>query len=249
MKIRPNVPIAVQAANMLRERLRQDFADGGRLPGEHEIADEMGISRGTVRQALAILEQEGVILRQQGSGTFANPHALQINARVDAAYEFTQLIEASGFESAVDTVEARRDAAPPELGARLGIEAGDPILFIRKVFSASGQRAIYVTENVPIRLIREPYDEAELRNPIFDFINQRCHTRVRYIISGIIPTVANEELAHLLDIQAGSAVLCFDEVFYNMRNKPLGQASVYFRDPLIRFHALRRMTHPSSGNE
>jgi GntR family transcriptional regulator len=245
MKIRPNVPIAVQAANMLRERLRQDFADGGRLPGEHEIAAELGISRGTVRQALNILEQEGVVLRQQGSGTYANPHALQINTRVDAAYEFTQLIEASGFESAVHTVEVSRTQATPELAARLALEPGAPLLYIRKVFSASGQRAIYVAENVPISLIREPYDDSELTNPIFEFISQRCHARVRYIISGIIPTVVDSELAQLLDISAGSAALCFDEVFYNSRNKPLGQASVYFRDPLIRFHALRRMTHPS----
>jgi GntR family transcriptional regulator len=247
MRIRPNIPIAVQAANMLRERLRQDFADGGRLPGEHEIASELGISRGTVRQALAILEQEGVVLRQQGSGTYANPHALHINSRVDAAYEFTQLIEASGFESAVHTVEVSRSVASPELAARLDIEPGAPLLYIRKVFSASGQRAIYVAEHVPVSLVRERYEDSELSNPIFEFISQRCHARVRYIVSAIVPAVADAELSQLLDIDVGSALLCFDEVFYSSRNKPLGQASVHFRHPLIRFHALRRMTHPSAG--
>ena len=99
MRIKPNVPMAVQAAELLRNRLRRDYVNGGRLPGENVIASELGVSRGTVRQALAILEREGVILRQQGTGTFANPNVLGINAGVDMAYEFTQLIEAASSAS------------------------------------------------------------------------------------------------------------------------------------------------------
>ena len=53
IRTRPNVPIAIQVANRLRGQLRRDFAGGGRLPSEILIAAELGVSRGTVRQALA----------------------------------------------------------------------------------------------------------------------------------------------------------------------------------------------------
>lgn len=242
MRIKPNVPMAVQAAELLRQRLRKDYVDGGRLPGENVIASELGVSRGTVRQALAILEREGVILRQQGTGTFANPNVLRINARVDMAYEFTQLIEASGFEAAIDTVEVRRETATPEFSQRLGLPEGAPILTIRKIFLASGQRAIYVIEQLPIQIIQEQYDEAELTHPIFDFLRDRCHQRVDYIVSEITPYVADVELGQLLGIQSGQAVLKFTEVFYSSTNSALVLATVHFRDPLIRFHALRQLT-------
>ena len=59
----------------LFERLKGDilrgvYANGQKLAGENEMAEEWGMSRQTVRQALALLEQEGLIERRQGSGTF-----------------------------------------------------------------------------------------------------------------------------------------------------------------------------------
>lgn len=242
MRIKPNVPMAVQAAELLRNRLRRDYVNGGRLPGENVIASELGVSRGTIRQALAILEREGVILRQQGTGTFANPNVLGINARVDMAYEFTQLIEAAGFEAAIDTVEVRREAASADLAQRLGLTTGDPVLTIHKIFLASGQRAIYVVEQLPTALVQSEYAESELTHPIFDFLDQRCHQRVDYIVSEIVPCVADQGLAEYLGIEPGQPILKFSEVFYSTSNAPLVLATVYFRDPLIRFHALRQLT-------
>lgn len=53
-----------------REILRGAYQRGQRLPGENEMAQEYGMSRQTVRQALSLLEQEDLIERRQGSGTY-----------------------------------------------------------------------------------------------------------------------------------------------------------------------------------
>lgn len=234
--------MAVQVAHILRKRLRESYSEGGRLPGEHEIASELGVSRGTVRQALSVLQQEGVITRQQGSGTYANPHVLQISARIDTAYEFSQLIESAGFEAKIDAVKVQCEPAGEEAAARLGLETGDPFLVAHKVFLASGQPAIYVIEQLPVALIKADYAEAELAEPIFQFLASRCHVNVEYILSEIIPALAEGPLVGLLQLAAGQPVLKFVEVFYSSSNKPLALATIYFRDPLIRFHALRKMS-------
>lgn len=63
----------VQLFDKLKEDILQGvYQDGQRLPGENEMADGFGISRQTVRQALALLEQEGYIQRRQGSGTYVH---------------------------------------------------------------------------------------------------------------------------------------------------------------------------------
>jgi DNA-binding GntR family transcriptional regulator len=80
MRLRPNVPFAVQVANQLRGQLRREYAEGGRLPSETALAAKMRVSRGTMRQALAILQHEGRISRRQGLGTFANPRVLGITS-------------------------------------------------------------------------------------------------------------------------------------------------------------------------
>ena len=240
-RIRPNVPMAVRAANTVRRWLREDYAAGGRLPGENEIAVQLGISRGTVRQALAILQQEGVITRQQGSGTYANPRVLGIPARVDFAYEFGQLIELSGLTATIRTLEVRSDHAEADTARRLSLDEGAPTLALRKLFLADGQPAIYVREVLPVALIQEAYAPEELEATIFRFIERRCHTQVDYILSELVPTVAAADVAELLAVPPGSPQLQFVEVFYNQRNQPLVLAVIDFRDPLIRFHALRKM--------
>ena len=233
--------MAVRAANMVRRWLREDYADGGRLPGENDIAERLGISRGTVRQALAILQQEGVITRQQGSGTYANPRVLGIPARVDFAYEFGQLIEVAGLKADIRTLEVVPGEADADTARRLSVEPGAPTLRLRKLFLADGQPAIYVREVLPTARIQEPYDLSELGETIFRFIERRCHTQVDYILSELVPSVAEAEVAEQLAVPAGSPQLRFVEVFFTARNEPLVLATVDFRDPLIRFHALRKM--------
>jgi GntR family transcriptional regulator len=166
---------------------------------------------------------------------------LGIPARIDFAYEFGQLIEASGLRADLRTLEVRLGTADADAARRLSLEPGDPVLVNRKVFLADGQPAIYGHELLPTALILEPYQAAELEAPIFRFIEQRCHTSVDYILSELIPALAPAEVASLLDVPAGSPLLQFVEVLYSPRNQPLVLASIYFRDPLIRFHALRKM--------
>jgi GntR family transcriptional regulator len=242
MRLKPNVPMANQAAHILRRRLRQDYADGGRLPGENELAEELGVSRGTVRQALAILEHEGVIYRQQGSGTFANPNVLRIDLRVDTAYEFSELIESAGFDASIKTLDIKREPAQADVARRLNLQPHTMMLTDRKIFMADGQPAIYVIETVPVALAREPFEDTELAQPIFEFFAKRCHAPVDYIVSEIIPHSADTTTTELLKVPLGKALLQFIEVFYGAANEPLGLATIVYNDGYLRFHALRKMS-------
>ena len=242
IRARPNVPIAIQAANHLRGLLRREFADGGRLPSEILIAAELGISRGTVRQALAILQHEGLISRQQGRGTFVTPNVRSIPARIDFAYEFAELITASGFVADVKTLETRPDCADAEAALRLDIQAGASMLRVRKLFLADGRPAIYVNEVLPTDLIVEDYDPQEVQQPIWRFLDQRCHRRVKYVLSELLASAAQGEPAALLEVTPGEAILEFIEVFYDAKNEPLAMAHIYFQKELIRFHALRKVS-------
>jgi len=241
MKIKPNIPIAIQASNILRKRLRAERFEDNRLPGELAIADELGISRGTVRQALAMLEQEGVISRHQGSGTYINPHVLEINARVDVAYEFTELIEAAGFHPTIESVGHSLEPAAAPQAAKLKVDLDSPLLVIRKLFRADGDPAIYVVEHIPQSLILEEYTPQELKQPIFQFLSRCCQQDADYILSEIIPTLADDTLAGMLGVLPHTALQQFDEVFYSAAHAPLCLATVFFRSSFIRFHTMRKI--------
>jgi GntR family transcriptional regulator, transcriptional repressor for pyruvate dehydrogenase complex len=67
----PNVSRAEQVAGELSSRIRSGaFAPGTRLPGEHATAEQFGVSRAVVREAIARLKTEGLIKTRQGDGAF-----------------------------------------------------------------------------------------------------------------------------------------------------------------------------------
>ncbi|MEP7357673.1 MAG: GntR family transcriptional regulator [Anaerolineales bacterium] len=228
-------------ANHLRRQLRLLYAEGGRLPSENEMAAELGVSRGTIRQALSILQQEGFISRHQGLGTFANPKVLGIPARIDFAYEFAELIKVSGYEATIRTLEVKTTTASAEAASRLGLAAEAPVVLLRKVFCASGQPAIYVHEEVPVALLPAGFQPEDLAGSLFYFLERQCQIELSYVLSEIMPSVAEGEGAEILEVAPGSPQLKFVEVFFDAKNQPLVLATILFRESLIRFHALRKI--------
>ncbi|MGQ9767650.1 MAG: GntR family transcriptional regulator, partial [Anaerolineae bacterium] len=64
-------PLYAQASAMLKELLHSgNYMPGARLPSEHALSEQLGISRPTLREALHQLEEEGLIVRRHGVGTF-----------------------------------------------------------------------------------------------------------------------------------------------------------------------------------
>jgi GntR family transcriptional regulator len=75
---RGGLPLYVQLAAELRARIAAgELRPGHRLPGEPVLVDRFGVSRSTVAKALELLEDDGLIRREQGRGTFVQPPRLR----------------------------------------------------------------------------------------------------------------------------------------------------------------------------
>ncbi len=59
IRIKRSPTLSSKAAEALRKYLNENFSEGGKIPGEHELAETLGVNRGTIRTALAMLEREG----------------------------------------------------------------------------------------------------------------------------------------------------------------------------------------------
>jgi len=89
----------------------QTFAPGMRLPTEMALAHEHHISRSTVRQALDLLEQEGLVERIQGSGTFVRQRPTQGHADLDRSRQDDDPRLFGRDQAAVEAVPAAQQKA------------------------------------------------------------------------------------------------------------------------------------------
>jgi len=231
--------LAARVAKRLREELRQEYVVGGQLPSEPDLAKQFGVSRGTVRQALTILEREGVIFRRQGSGTFVH-YISRVQTRAEHAYEFSDLLRIAGFEPDIQLISFDYLPLNEKWAAQLDTEAEDQALVIRKLFLANGQPAIYCLDSIPQNLIINPYEDDELCQPVFDFMKQHCRQSTVQNLAEIVPVIVDEELAELLAMEPGQPLLRIDEIGYNEDGKPVLFTRAYYKDRFIRFSILRK---------
>lgn len=240
MSIERNIPLAVKVSSVLRRRLRLEPPTDGKLNGEDELALEFGVSRGTIRQALTILEREGIIIRKQGAGTYINPYLLPINVRGEVAYEFSQLIEYAGFQPSVSLLDCIETQANDEEVKRLGLAPRSKLIHIHKLFCANNEPAICCQDMIPKELFQTDFSYQYAEKPVFDILETYCSLRVDYVLAEIVPHISDEYFSTILKMPIGLPLLCFIETSFSVDNSPIMLSRIYYKDPIIRFSIMRK---------
>jgi GntR family transcriptional regulator len=240
LRVKPSPSLESKAANVLRQYLRENFVNGGKIPGEHELSDRLGVNRGTLRGALRLLEQEGLITRRRGDGTYANPDVINIKTRLDDLIEYQEMIRAAGYEPQATMLSVETEEASDEVAGKLNIEPGTSLLVARQVLSADGDPAIYVEDMIPVTLIKEQYDKSELEKSILGFLEEKCYVRLDYTISEIEPCVCSGQVAGVLEMEPCQAVLKTTATCYSEDSKPIMASQSYYKTSIIRFSVLRK---------
>lgn len=234
--------LAEQVAVQIRTLIEEGSFEGGRLPSEPKLANSLGVSRTTVRQALAELESDGLIVRKHGVGTFVNERVQSIQTRLEEVWDFVEMIRLSGHEAAVQHVEMNLGPATPDIAEKLALDPDDEVLTTVNVFYADGEPVIYCVDVLPARLVRRAYRDEELHGPVYTFLDKRCNQQVDYNITEVLPTVADARVSKLLACAEGTPLHYFEEVGYNAADTPIIYSEEYYRPEFFNFKVVRKMT-------
>lgn len=231
-------------SDKVREHLREmienkEFGPTGQLPNEEQLGEMLGVSRITIRDALANLEMDGYIYRKQGKGTFANYRVAKVKHRISSAKEFFALISEKGFTPSVPYCRYHLGEADPLVCDKLGCEPDAEIVTIEKLFLADELPVIYCVNMIPAHLVDERLFQEDLTRPIFKLLRNFSFPEIQYDIVDIIPTIADEKLSQLMNCEQGSPVLLLEATAYDNREKPVMLFQEYYREGFIRFSEVR----------
>ncbi|MDQ7027758.1 MAG: GntR family transcriptional regulator, partial [Anaerolineae bacterium] len=174
-------PVVVQVNEILRERIRNKiYSPGERLPSESDFATEFQVSRATVRTVLARLEVEGLIIRKQGDGTFVNERLEDVNAHLGGLWEFTRLIESSGYRPSIQAGVTVKRAATQAEAARLTIDMGCDVIAMQRVFFADERPVIVAHNTLATDLLVNDIAEIDSSKPIRQFMADYCQREIAY---------------------------------------------------------------------
>lgn len=174
------------------------------LPNEASLAKDIGVSVGTVRKALEILEDERLIQRRQGRGTFI------VDAGDEAENERFFSLTAGGrkLKGEVTSLKSEITNADSEAANHLGIRPGGRVIRIDLTWRAG--HGVKATERITVSEARFPSLESVLSLPIpflFPLYRRKYKTVVQSVNERAVCLAADMSMCQLLGVGEGQPVL------------------------------------------
>jgi GntR family transcriptional regulator len=205
------------------------WSAGLQIPGELELARQLGVSAITIRQALGQLAQEGYVRRERAKGTFVNwagPLRQSINLEVEAEDLVTLDRYGTSFKLlGVETTE------PPE-AVRQGfrIPTHEKVTRIIRLRLSYGRPLAYVFSYLPSRIASRISEQRLSRQPLSNAIEASCRIRITGVKHVIAARLSDDEVSMHLGIPAGSPVLYVERDYLRKKQLVLRTVGFYRSD-------------------
>ncbi len=220
--------------DVLWERIRSgEYPPDSQIPSEAALCAEFGVSRITVRHALADLQRAGQIFRIHGKGTFvSHPRPLQDFAPVVG---FGAAMERAGHEVVNKLLSLERIPAPAAIAGRLGLAAGDPIVRLRRLRYLDRHPVRVDVLYMPVAIGGRLAGVDLSRRDVFSFFENELGIEIGESELELEATAADAATAKLLAMPRGAPVLRIDWMAYKRDGSPLDFAEIQCRGEVSRY--------------
>ncbi|GAB6156297.1 GntR family transcriptional regulator [Desulfosporosinus burensis] len=223
---------------LLDEIRRGKYLIDSRLPNEENLAKELGVSRNTLREALRLLEANGIVEKKQGLGTYVRGESTpKVKPGLEVLFRVTDAILELGMVPGTSEIELTCSFADARVAQKLGVSEGTPVNQSRRVRTADGVPAVYCIDMFPPSI--GELDVERLKSSIFTYLEEVKEIRIAYASTDIRPIVAGKELAVKLSVSAASPLFLLDEVHFDKSNNPIFYSRLFFRSDFFVFHVVR----------
>ncbi len=241
-----------RAAEEVRRRILAEIANGQLRPGqklgaERDLAIDLQVSRSTLRQALRVLEETGVVRRLpgRGGGTFVSPE--KIDRDLSQIVGVPSLLRGQGFTSGTRLISAAVLLADPKTQMALGLSDGDynfDVVRIRLADSIpiSLEHARFPAEMFPGLL------ERPLGNSLYELLSKHYDTTPDEAVEHIDLVNATSDEARILEVPLGSPLLSITRTTMDTKGRKIEYSHDLFRGDRTRI-TVRTKGRPATSDQ
>lgn len=225
------------------ERLKEDidsgvFKENEKFPSEFELARKLGVSRATLREALRVLEEEKVIVRKHGVGTFVNPRPL-FSSGIEQLSSVSSMICDAGMVPGTIFMEVQESLPNDEMIGKFDCDANDSLVTIKRVRTADGEPVVYCVDHVLAKNL-EGGSDVLLNESIFDLIEKSGRIRIVQAVANIEPVGYDDEASSILRCGVDIPLLVLLQHHYSEEGEMVLYSKNYFRADKFSFHVVRK---------
>jgi Transcriptional regulators len=231
--------------DVAQQELRQaitagTFQPGSQLPTEAELCEILGVSRTVVREALRMLEDDGLVARRHGVGTFVRNKPILKNLNFN--FGITEMIESAGLKSGTSHLAIQKEAADEEKAEQLHVPMETPLITVERVRTADGRPVVYSLDTFTASLIqRADFDpQLLLTESIYNLLQTSLGQVIEYGIARLLPVTAPPNVAEKLKLPLNALTLYIVQTDYSPTDEPLVYSCEYHLPDAFDFVVWRR---------
>ena len=197
-------PMYIKIHNQIKRDVENHvYKVGDRIPAERQLAVKFGVSRMTLRQAIKTLEEEGILERRLGSGTYVASQKVQ--EKMSGIMSFTEITQANGQIPSSKLISYQIGKPSLSEKERLNLNPDSEVLRMERIRFADETPICYEVVTIPYHLV-ENLSKDDISTHLYETLNKNGY-RIGRVTEHISAAVANENDARLLNAKKGEALI------------------------------------------
>jgi GntR family transcriptional regulator len=216
-----SIPLYMQIKELFVANISSGrWSPGDVIPSEIQLAQDLGVSQGTVRKAITELVENNVLTRRQGRGTFVAYHNSE-----RALFHFFHIVDNKGRKVLPEstTLSCRRKRASRAESSKLRLAPSSSVVSIERTRQFNDQPTMLETITLP----SEPFGElgsvgtCDLPNMLYELYEKRFGITIHNADERLRAVAASKRDASLLGLQTGTPLLEIERIAKTLDNTPV----------------------------
>ena len=216
-----SISLYMQIKELLTAKVgKGEWLPGSIIPSEINLAQELGVSQGTVRKAITELVENNVLTRRQGRGTFVSNHDTD-----RALFHFFNITDNNGHKVLPDSrvLHCRRKSASRIEASKLQLTSGANVIRIERVRNFSAKPTMAETITLPA----EPFadlgreGDPDLPNTLYELYEKQYGITIHSADEHLRAVAASKHDAKLLNLEVGTPLLEIERVALTLDKTPV----------------------------
>ena len=234
-------PLYLQAKEEIRRFIdASGLKNGDLLPPEGSLCQRLGISRGTLREAMRALEDEELVVRKQGVGTYVTHNKLLISSTLDLNEGVTEMIRGKGMAPGSRDVCIEKIKPNRKIAEALGLDPADSVFLIKRVRTADGVPVAYTQDFIPAKILTDGMLEQLGEGSLYSLLENTLNIQLAASVLRVKPVKATQTMALQLGIRKGDLLVFLQQTDSSISGLPILYSEEYFVSQRFEFMVLRK---------
>lgn len=219
--------------NMIDEGI---LKEGGKLPSEPVLAKELNVSRSTLREAIKLLQIQGVLISKNGIGTYVQKNRSLMSSSLNLLQSTNSMIEHSGIKAAEAEVNVYKRDMIEEWKEKLNCD--EKAIVIERIRKSNEIKAAY-TFNIFPSSIANDYFEDGISGSLLSFLKEKMNIKVSYAFSEICIPDDSEIFYNKAASELGEKTILLKQLHFDVNDLPIFYSYDYMDNNYVKFYVKR----------